>query len=144
MDGVNQWVNGPAADAELKGHPTLIHFWSVSCGQCKTTLPYVNEWKSNYADRGLKVVGVHMPRSESDLEFEPVQAVIRDYELTHPQAIDNDYTVIDRFENKFVPAFYVFDREGNMRHFQAGDRGMKMLQSAIERALGSEAKASSE
>jgi thiol-disulfide isomerase/thioredoxin len=136
LEGVNQWVNGSAEDGELKGCPTLVHFWSVSCGQCKTTLPYVKEWRENYKDQGLKVVGVHMPRSEADLEFGPVQEVISDYQLEHPQAIDNDYTLIDRFENKYVPAFYIFDKEGNMRHFQAGERGMKMLQSALERVMG--------
>jgi hypothetical protein len=64
-----------------------------------------------------------------------VEDVIRDYHLEHPQAIDEDYTLVDRFENKHVPAFYIFDREGKLRHFQAGDRGMKMIQGALERTM---------
>ena len=52
-----------------------------------------------------------------------------------PNAIDNTHAIVDRFDNKFVPAFYVFNAEGLLRHFQAGDRGQKMLEAAIERIL---------
>ncbi|MBW3625910.1 MAG: redoxin domain-containing protein [Armatimonadetes bacterium] len=136
LDGVEKWYHGPPDAESLNGHPVLVHFWAVSCGQCKDTLPNVNEWKEQYKDQGLKVVGVHMPRSEADLEIGPVEEVIRDYDLEHPQAIDEDYAIVDRFENKYVPAFYIFDREGNLRHFQAGDRGMKMIQAALDRVIG--------
>jgi thiol-disulfide isomerase/thioredoxin len=135
LDGVEKWVNGSPDAGELKGHPVLVHFWSVSCGQCKDTFSNVNEWKEQHRDRGLKVVGVHMPLSEADLETGPVEEVIRDYHLHHPQAIDEDYTLVDRFENRYVPAFYLFDADGNLRHFQAGGRGMKMIRAALDRVL---------
>jgi len=50
-------------------------------------------------------------------------------------AIDNTHTIVDAFENKYVPAFYVFNEAGELRHFQAGDRGQKMLEAAVERVL---------
>lgn len=136
LEGVGNWYNGEPEDVTLKGGPVLVHFWSVSCGQCKDTLHNVTEWRDQYKDRGLKVVGIHMPRSEADLEIGLIEENIRDYGLTHPQAVDNDYTLVDRFENQYVPAFYLFDRDGHLRHFQAGDRGMKMIQGALDRALG--------
>ncbi len=39
------------------------------------------------------------------------------------------------FENKYVPAFYLFDRQGKLRHFQAGERAAKMVEPVIERVL---------
>jgi hypothetical protein len=99
----------------------------------------VTAWRDRYKDQGLKVIGVHMPRSEAGLAFGPVQATIDDYGLTHPQAVDEDYTLADRFDNKCVPAFYVFDREGHLRHFQAGDRGMKLIEGALARVMGTPA-----
>ena len=136
LDGVERWYNQPPAAHELDGHPTLVHFWSVSCGLCKEALPKVNEWRTAYEDRGLKVVGVHQPRSEADLEREPVEAIIHEHRLEHPQAADDDYILVDRFENKFVPAYYIFDREGKLRHFQAGDAGVQMIDDALVRVVG--------
>ena len=39
----------------------------------------------------------------------------------------------------FVPAYYLFDREGKLRSFAAGERGIDMLKSALERVLAAEA-----
>jgi thiol-disulfide isomerase/thioredoxin len=139
LEGVEQWINGPPVPERLKEHPVLIHFWSISCGQCKETLHYVTEWRDGFRDRGLAVVGIHMPRSEEDMAIGPIEEAVEEYHLNHPQALDDDYTLVDRFENQYVPAFYLFDREGHLRHFQAGDRGMKMLQGALDRVIGSTA-----
>jgi thiol-disulfide isomerase/thioredoxin len=136
LEGVETWYNGEPDPDQLKGHPVLVHFWSVSCGQCKDTLSNVLKWKEKYRDQGLQVVGIHMPRLEADLEIGPIEEVIRDYKLEHPQAMDGDYTLVDRFQNQYVPAFYLFDREGHLRHFQAGDRGMKMIRAALDRVIG--------
>ena len=43
LDGATEWFGGTQAHAEseIMGHPTLVHFWSVSCGICKDNLPRV-------------------------------------------------------------------------------------------------------
>ena len=58
--------------------------------------------------------------------------------ITAPLAIDNTHAIVGRFENQFVPAFYVFDREHKLRHFQAGDKGYDRIVSAIDRVLAEE------
>ncbi|MGP6157362.1 MAG: TlpA family protein disulfide reductase [Vulcanimicrobiaceae bacterium] len=55
--------------------------------------------------------------------------------LTQPCAVDNEHTLVDRFENQFVPAFYVFNREHQLRHSQAGDRGYDRIVTGLERVL---------
>ena len=55
--------------------------------------------------------------------------------LTQPVAIDNDHAIVERFENQFVPAFYVFNRDHQLRHFQAGGKGLERLEAAIARVL---------
>ncbi|MCC6445499.1 MAG: redoxin domain-containing protein [Armatimonadetes bacterium] len=136
LEGATEWLNGPPpAREELKGGVILVHFWAVSCGLCKDTLPAVNEWRESYRERGLKIIGIHMPRSESDTEPSPVRQAVQDYGLTHPNAIDNMHAIVDAFQNQYVPVFYLFDRDLKLRHFQAGDRGLTMIQAALERAL---------
>ena len=51
LDEATEWFNatGAHAQAEAKGQPTLVHFWSVSCGLCKENLPRVEEWRDGRA-----------------------------------------------------------------------------------------------
>ncbi|WP_054951716.1 redoxin domain-containing protein [Numidum massiliense] len=132
---VTEWVNGEVTKEDLQGHPVLVHFWSISCGVCKQTLPDVNEWREKYKEHNLKVVGVHMPRSEKDTEIAPVKEAIEKYELIHPQMIDNTHSVVDAFQNEYVPAYYLFDQEGKLRHFQAGEKGLHMVEQRLKRVL---------
>jgi hypothetical protein len=61
--------------------------------------------------------------------------------ITWPCAVDNEHTLVRRFENQFVPAYYVFDGEGKLVHRQAGDRGFERLHNKIEDLLGRHAAA---
>lgn len=134
FDGITEWVNGEVNKDDLSGKPVLVHFWSISCGMCKESLPEVNELRENNPE--LELVGIHMPRSEKDTEIQPVKETIEKYELKHPQGIDNMHQVVDRFENEFVPAFYLFDRKGQLRHRSAGEKALSMLKNPLERVLG--------
>ncbi|MFC0190296.1 TlpA family protein disulfide reductase [Fictibacillus aquaticus] len=138
--GAAEWINGEVTKSDLVGDkPTLIHFWSVSCGLCKEAMPNINQFRDDYKDE-LNVVAVHMPRSESDLDIEAVKATALEHDITQPIFVDNEHTLTDAFENQYVPAYYVFDAEGKLRHFQAGGDGMKMLTKRVNRVLGKETK----
>ncbi|MDH7571585.1 MAG: redoxin domain-containing protein [Armatimonadota bacterium] len=137
LDGAVEWANGePVAHAALAGRPTLVHFWSVSCHSCHETMPVVREWHQHFGEHGLQLIGVHQPRSEAETVPETVKQAIAELELVHPIAIDSACLVVERLQNRFVPAFYLFDAEGKLRHYQAGERAHRMVQPAIERLLG--------
>ena len=137
LDGGTDWFNSePIKDEELKGFPVLIHYWAISCGICKESLPDLNRWLDQYGSHGLKIISVHMPRQESDTNVEDVKKVIDEYEVRQPVVVDNWHTITDLFENKYVPALYVFDAEHKMRHFQAGEKAIKMTEPVIQRVLG--------
>jgi thiol-disulfide isomerase/thioredoxin len=135
LNGATEWLNGEVSKQDLIGEkPTLIHFWSVSCHLCKEAMPQVNEFRDNYKDK-LNVVAVHMPRSEDDLNMEDIKKVAGEHDITQPIFVDSEHNLTDAFENQYVPAYYVFDKDGNLRHFQAGGSGMKMLEKRVNRVL---------
>ncbi|MFF2753551.1 TlpA family protein disulfide reductase [Psychrobacillus sp. NPDC058041] len=135
LTGATAWLNGEVTTSELVGEkPTLIHFWSISCGLCKEAMPNVNEFRDQYKDE-LNVVAVHMPRSEKDVDLEEIKKVAAEHNITQPIFVDSELKLTDVFENQYVPAYYVFDKDGQLRHFQAGGSGMKMLEKRVNRVL---------
>lgn len=140
LDGATEWFGGTqaAAEAEIAGHPTLIHFWSISCGMCKANMPRVAEWREQLKENGLRVVAVHMPRYETDTDVEGVREAIANYEISEPCAVDNEHKLKDAFKNEqgYVPAYYLFDGEGKLRSFAAGERGLDLLKATLDRVMG--------
>jgi thiol-disulfide isomerase/thioredoxin len=130
------WLNGEVTREDLVGKiPTLFHFWSISCHLCKKAMPQINEFRDNYRGK-LNVIGVHMPRSEEDLNLEEIRNVATKHVMTQPIYVDHlDHSLSNRFNNQYVPAYYLFDREGKLRHFQIGGSGMNMLEKRVNRLL---------
>jgi thiol-disulfide isomerase/thioredoxin len=139
LDGATEWFGGTQAhaEAEAEGRPVLVHFWSVSCGICKENMPRVNDWRDGKREQGLRVIAIHMPRYEADTDVEAVREAISKYNITEPCAVDNGHKLRDAFHNEhgYVPAYYLFDAEGKLKSFAAGERGIDMLASAVERTL---------
>ncbi|MFN2455765.1 MAG: redoxin domain-containing protein [Pyrinomonadaceae bacterium] len=144
LDGATEWFGGTQAHAvaEAQGHTTLVHFWSISCGMCKDNLPRITEWRDGRRDEGLRVIAVHLPRDEADRDVEEVRAAISEFNITEPCAIDNEHKLRDAFQNErsIVPAYYLFDAEGKLKSFAAGESGMELLASALDRLLQPPAK----
>ena len=142
FEGATEWLNATGAHAahEAEGHPTLVHFWAVSCGVCKENLPRVAEWRDGRAAEGLRVIAVHMPRYEADTDAERVRDAVAQYGITEPCAVDNEHRLRDAFQNEqgYVPAYYLFDRAGKLRGFAAGEHGLKVISAALERVLAAE------
>jgi thiol-disulfide isomerase/thioredoxin len=135
LGGVENWVNGEPDLSALAGRPVFVHFWSLTCPVCHRVKNQVSAWRDTYGPRGLAVIAIHQPRGPAELDIARVTAAVREFGITQPCAIDNEHTIVDRFENAAVPAFYLFDRNHELRHFQAGDKGHDRIDAAIERVL---------
>ena len=136
FEGATEWLTGSAAALEgTQDQPTLVHFWALSCGTCKENMPKVAEWREQYKDKGLRVVAVHMPRYPADTDLDAVKAALLQYQITEPCAVDNQHKLRDSFLNEqgFVPAYYLFNAEGQLKSYAAGQFGPQVIKSALER-----------
>lgn len=59
------------------------------CHICHEVMPEVVTYRDRYKDHGLQMIGVHMPKQESDTDVEKVKKDISDYGISQPVAIDN-------------------------------------------------------
>jgi len=136
LEGVVNWVNGEPKLDELRGFPVLVQFWSITCHLCHNVAEQVSAWRERFGKEGMIFIAVHQPRSEAELDVEAVRKdALEEMGMTQPCAIDNEHVLVDRFQNQFVPAYYVFNRRHELRHFQAGDKGHDRLEAAIARVI---------
>lgn len=145
FEGATEWIRGSAeeAEADAKGQLTLVHFWAVSCGICKDNMPRVNELRETLKEKGVRVIAVHMPRYEADTDMNAVREAVEKYNITEICAVDNEHKLKDAFQNEhgWVPAYYLFNAEGQLKGFAAGERGLDMVTPALNRLLQQAAQA---
>jgi thiol-disulfide isomerase/thioredoxin len=133
LDGATKTYGAEELDpASLTGQPVLVHFWAISCHICHEVMGEVIAYRDQYRDHGLKTVAIHMPKQESDMDLAKVQHDIATYGLTHPVLVDNQHTITERFQNQFVPAFFLFDATGHLYFRAAGDKGLQNLKPKLE------------
>lgn len=145
LEGATAWFNGSLEDTleHAKGKPVLVHFWAVSCGICKDKMPQLQELKAKYAAQGLKTVAVHMPRYEADTDLDMVNEAIKANKIEEPTAIDSLHKLKDAFQNEqgWVPVYYLFDAEGKLKTRAAGEFGIGVLTTALDKMFAAQAAA---
>ena len=112
FEGATEWLNRKADPRQIKGHPTLLHFWSTSSETSKTNLSQVASLRDHRKREGLRVVAVHVPQTESEKNPRVVRDAITRFNLTEPCALDNDHVLSER---NAVPVYCLFDTEGELR-----------------------------
>lgn len=134
--GLDSWINSkPQTVDGLKGKVVLVDFWTYSCINCIRTQPYLKEWYKTYKDSGFEIIGVHAP----EFSFEKVKANVEEAAkkagLAYPIALDNDFMTWGAYENKYWPASYLIDAEGNVRRTHFGEGGYAETEQAIRTLL---------
>ncbi|WP_051663429.1 TlpA family protein disulfide reductase [Alicyclobacillus macrosporangiidus] len=137
LEGATEWWHTDGAAPKLEpGKVTLVHFWAVSCHICHETMNDVMAIKEKYESEGLQVVAFHMPRYEEDADADRVKKDVETYHMTQPIGLDHLHKVANAFQNEYVPAFFVFGRDGNLAFRAAGDKGFQKVEPKIREALG--------
>lgn len=138
IHGDNRWLNSEGfkiAEKTAENKVVLVDFWTYTCVNCLRTLPFLREWHAKYADHGLVILGVHAPEFEFEKDFDNVQeAVIRE-DIDWPIVLDNDMETWQSFGNRYWPAKYLIDIDGQLTYRHFGEGSYVETEREIQEAL---------
>ncbi|HEV8310179.1 MAG TPA: TlpA disulfide reductase family protein [Methylomirabilota bacterium] len=108
----------PVRLADFRGKKAvLVNFWATWCVPCREELPSLERLAQER--RGtLEVLGVSL----DTVSKTKVQAFVRELGLTFPILLDPGYTVAKTYRVRALPASFVIDRDGALRHREIGYR----------------------
>jgi thiol-disulfide isomerase/thioredoxin len=134
--GATAWLNSaPLTPADLRGKVVLVNFWTLTCINWLRTLPYVRAWAAKYKEQGLVVIGVHTPEFAFEQDIDDIRRAANDLSVDFPIAVDSRYAIWRAFGNRYWPASYFVDAQGNIRHHQFGEGSYEESERVIQELL---------
>lgn len=55
--------------SEWKGHPQVVNFWATWCVPCRKEIPLLSRMQTEYATKGLKIIGIAVDFPEDVQKF---------------------------------------------------------------------------
>ena len=140
LSGVDWIVDPRESDMapSSRGGVLLVHFWSTGCPLCEEGARDIARWRARFGGSGdLRTIAVFQPRPDQPQPSRiDVERLARDaMAIDYPCILDRDCAVARRFENKYAPAYFVFDDSRRLRHRQMGNAGLEQIDSLLERLV---------
>jgi thiol-disulfide isomerase/thioredoxin len=140
FQGISQWLNSaPTSIASLKGNVVLVQFWTFACINCQRTLPSVVRWHQQYAQAGLKVIGIHTPEFAFERDINNVKRALKQHQITYSVPIDNDFKTWKAYNNEYWPHLFLADRQGLIRYDHIGEGAYDTTEQMIRQLLNQKA-----
>lgn len=130
--------------AQLKGSPVLLFFWAHWCSDCKAEAPIITELRSEYAGKGLKVIGptrlygytaqIEHARPSDELQY--IDAVRHRFYsgLLDMPAPVSKYN-FDVYGASTTPTLVLLDRSGKVAWYHPGAVPYADLRAEIEKVV---------
>lgn len=116
------WFNtAPLRMDQQRHRPVLVEFWEMTMPQSMRTMPYLAAWHDRYADRGLRVVGVHTPASPMTAADEVVEAAVARLGIDYPVVNDPEGELWSFYGATGYPSRYIWDGDFRLVDLQIGE-----------------------
>lgn len=131
------WINteSPLNMEDLKGKVVLVDFWTYSCINCVRTIPHLKEWYDKYEKYGLEIIGVHSPEFSFERNVDNVKKAVEELQVNWPVVLDNDFTQWKSYNNRYWPAHFFIDGNGEIRYFHFGEGSYEESEQVIRELL---------
>ena len=136
IEGITNWLNSkPLKISEQKGKVVLVDFWTYSCINCIRTLPHMNDLQEKFGDKGLVIIGIHAPEFDFEKDEKNVAAAVKRFDIKYAVGLDNNRKTWDSFENRYWPAHYLIDQDGNIVYTHFGEGEYDVMENNIRALL---------
>lgn len=132
----NSLINVETLD--LRDKIILVNFWTYTSSKCLRNIDPLNSLHMNYSDKDLVVIGVHTPEFEFEKDPENVKNAVVKLGIKYPVVIDSEYQIWTYFNNTLWPAFYLFNKEGELVYELSEGDGLEEITSLIASLAGSD------
>ncbi len=130
--------------AELKGSPVLLFFWAHWCADCKAEAPIITQLRSEYAAKGLKVIGptrlygytAQIEHASAMDELQYIDAVRhRFYAGLLDMPVPISKYNFDTYGASTTPTLVLLDRAGKVAWYHPGAAAYGELRGEIEKVV---------
>lgn len=141
QDDEAAWLNSkPLKSSDLRGKVVLIDVWTYGCWNCYRSFPWLRSIEEKFSDEDFAVIGIHTPEFDHEKDRDNVVKKIAEFELHHPVMMDNDFAYWRALNNRYWPAYYIVDKQGNIRkgfigETHEGDNRAKKIENLIATLL---------
>jgi thiol-disulfide isomerase/thioredoxin len=105
-------LEGEPIDLTAAEGPVVVNFWASWCGPCVSEAPHLAAISDEFADEGVRVVGVNLDTSETN-----ARTFQRDHELPFPSISDPSKRVAAAFGRQGpagLPTTIILDSQGRV------------------------------
>lgn len=102
--------------SDLRGKYVVLDFWASWCGDCRRETPAMVELYKQYHPKGVEFLGVSFDHDAARLK-----ECVEQFQIPWPQVSElkkwKDTSVNQAYSIKWIPSFYLIDKEGKVRFF---------------------------
>lgn len=133
--------NIPIKIADYVGEKVImLDIMTYSCINCQRTFPYITSWYETYKDDGFIVIGIHTPEFAFEKDKKNVEAAMKEFGITFPVVMDNEYGTWNAYGNRYWPRKYLIDIYGNIVYDHIGEGDYEETEMKIKELLKERAK----
>ena len=134
----------PPVLAQLKGSPVLLFFWAHWCGDCKAEAPIITQLRSEFAPKGLTVLGptrlygytARIEKASPSDELAYIDAVRhRFYAGLLDMPVPISKYNFDVYGASTTPTLVILDRTGKVAMYHPGALPYDQLKAEIEKVM---------
>lgn len=134
----------PPALAQLKGSPVLLFFWAHWCADCKAEAPIITQLRSEFAPKGLKVIGPTMlygytARIENAAPSDELAYIDAVRHRFYAGLLDMPVPIskynFDVYGSSTTPTLVLLDRTGKIAMYHPGALPYDQFRAEIEKVV---------
>lgn len=100
---------------QYRGNVIYVDFWASWCKPCIQSFPWMNQMKTRFESKGLKIVTVNL-----DKERQLAENFMRENPALFEVIYDSEGKIASKFDLIGMPMSFTFDRSGKVRGRHTG------------------------